>query len=156
MAIAQDEFRRVLGHFASGVTVVTTAYEGYLYGITISSFTSLSLDPPLVLICVDRQVTSHTAIMESGFFAVHILGEDDERWSRHFATREPNKFEGVAYQFELTGAPLLEGTLATLECKVVQHFPGGDHTIFTAEVLSASTVIGKPLIYFRSGYHQLA
>lgn len=156
MAIAQEEFRRVLGHFPSGVTVVTTAFEGILYGMTISSFTSLSLDPPLILICVDRQVSSHAAIGGAGFFAVHILGENDERWSRHFATRDVEKFQGIAYEFGLTGAPLLDNMLATMECKVVQQYDGGDHTIFIAEVLAAKTEPGKPLLYFRSGYGQLA
>ncbi len=155
MAIDQDEFRRVLGHFASGVTVVTISHEDMLYGITVSSFSSLSLKPPLVLICIDQRVASHSVLLEAGSFAVNILAEDSERLSRHFASREPDKFKGIAYHFGLTGAPLLDGALAMIECRVVGQAPGGDHTIFIGEVLSASTSHGKPLIYYRSGYHQL-
>jgi flavin reductase (DIM6/NTAB) family NADH-FMN oxidoreductase RutF len=145
----------VLGHFASGVTVVTTSYEQTNYGITVSSFSSLSLVPPLVLICIDRQVSSHTALEQAGVFAVNILAEEGERLSRHFATREHDKFKGIAYHQDQTGVPLLDEALATLECRIVQQVPGGDHTIFIGEVVAAATRPGKPLIYYRSGYHQI-
>jgi len=105
----------VLGHFASGVTVVTTCYEQVNFGITVSSFSSLSLTPPLVLICIDHGVTSHAALEHSGVFAVNILAEDGERLSRHFATREVDKFNGIAYHPGLSGVPLLDEALATLE-----------------------------------------
>ena len=156
MAIDQDEFRRVLGHFASGVTVVTTRHEDVYYGITVSAFASLSLDPPLVLICIEQQAPSHAALQAAGSFAVNILAEDGEYLSRHFASREIDKFDGIAYHIGVTGAPLLNDALATLECRIVQQVQGGDHTIFMGEVLGASTHQGKPLIYYRSGYHQLA
>lgn len=155
MTIDQGEFRRVLGHFASGVTVVTTCYDQTNYGITVSSFSSLSLDPPLVLICIDQSVTSHAALERSGMFAVNILPEEGEGLSRHFATREVDKFDGVAYHLGQHGAPLLDDALATLECRIVQQLPGGDHTIFLGEVLTGATRTGKPLIYYRSGYHQI-
>ncbi len=156
MAIDQDEFRRVLGYFASGVTVVTLARDDALYGITVSSFTSLSLQPPLVLICIDKRWATHAILQEAGHFAVNILGEQNENLSRHFASREPDKFKGIAYHAGLTGAPLLNDALANIECRIVQQADGGDHTIFIGEVLAASTQSGKPLIYFRSGYHELA
>lgn len=156
MAIDEDEFRRVLGHFATGVTVVTTVVNGMYYGLTVSSFTSLSLVPQLVLISIDQRFSSHAAIHDAGCFAVNILAEDGERLSRHFASRDDNKFQGIAYQTGLTGAPLLDQALATLECRTVQETPGGDHTIFMGEVISATVNQGKPLLYFRSGYHQLA
>lgn len=155
MTIDQGEFRRVLGHFASGVTVVTTCYEQVNYGITVSSFSSLSLVPALVLICIDQSVTSHAALEHSGVFAVNILAEDGERLSRHFATREVDKFNGIAYHLGQNGVPLLDEALATLECRIVQQIPGGDHTIFLGEVLTGATRQGKPLIYYRSGYHQI-
>ena len=155
LAIDQDEFRRVLGHFASGVTVVTTRYEDLDYGITVSSFSSLSLVPPLVLICIDHHATIHAALQGSGGFAVNILAEDGERLSRHFASHLDGKFRGIAYHFRLTGAPLLDDALATIECRLASHTPGGDHTIFVGEVLAASTRRGRPLLYYRSGYHQL-
>ncbi len=156
MAIDQDEFRRVLGHFASGVTVVTVAHENSLYGITVSSFTSLSLNPPLVLICIDKRVITHAVLEQAGSFAVNILAEDGEHLSRHFASREQDKFRGIAFHTGITGAPLLDDVLATIECRIVQQADGGDHTIFMGEVLVGSTRSGKPLIYFRSGYHELA
>lgn len=145
----------MLGHFASGVTVVTTCHEQINYGITVSSFSSLSLEPPLVLICIDRLVTSHDAIKGAGVFAVNILPEAGERLSRHFATRELDKFSGIAYHLGLNGVPLLDEALATLECRIVQQAPGGDHTIFIGEVMTGATRPDKPLIYYRSGYHQL-
>ena len=156
MSIDQDEFRRVMSHFASGVTVVTTTHGGTHFGITVSSFASLSLDPQLVLICIDRRYNSHAALEQAGCFAVNILDEDGEHLSRHFASREADKFEGIAYRIGLTGAPLLNEALATVECRIVQQAPGGDHTIFMGEVLAARTRKGKPLLYYRSGYHQLA
>ncbi len=146
----------MLGHFASGVTVVTVSHEDAQYGITVSSFTSLSLDPPLVLICIDKRVMSHAVLRQAGSFAVNILAHDDEHLSRHFASREQNKFKGIAYHTGITGAPLLEGVLATVECKIVQQVDGGDHTIFIGEVLAGTAYDGKPLIYYRSGYHNLA
>ncbi|HZB96708.1 MAG TPA: flavin reductase family protein [Herpetosiphonaceae bacterium] len=156
MAIDQDEFRRVLGHFASGVTVVTVSHDKVLYGITVSSFTSLSLNPPLVLICIDKHVITYGVLQEAGTFAVNILAEDGEHLSRHFASREQDKFTGIAYHTGITGAPLLEDVLATIECRIVGQADGGDHTIFMGEVLAGTTHSGKPLIYFRSGYHELA
>lgn len=156
MAIDQDEFRRVLGHFATGVTVVTTVYEGVSYGITVSSFTSLSLDPQLVLVCINKSVTSHAALQAAGTFAVSILAETGEYLSRHFASPDLDKFKGVAYRPGITGAPLLVDALATLECRIVQQADGGDHTIFIGEVLTADATSEKPLLYFRSGYHRLA
>ena len=157
MTIDQDEFRRLLGYFASGVTVVTICYEEVNYGITVSSFASLSLVPPLVLICIDHKVAIITAALQgSGTFAGNILPEAGERLSRHFASREPDKFRGIAFHTGLTGAPLLDAALATIECRIVQQAPGGDHTIYMGEVLAGATGKGKPLLYYRSGYHQLA
>ena len=155
MAIDQDEFRRVMGHFASGVTVVTTRHDDTNFGITVSAFCSLSLVPQLVLISINQEAPSHAALLAAGRFAVNILAEDGEWLSRRFATREIDKFQGVAYKLGQTGSPLLDGALATLECRITQHVPAGDHTIFIAEVISAATEEGKPLLYYRSGYHQL-
>jgi flavin reductase (DIM6/NTAB) family NADH-FMN oxidoreductase RutF len=155
LTIDQEEFRRVLGHFASGVTVVTTCYEEINYGITVSAFSSLSLVPPLVLICIERSVSSHIALEHAGVFAVNILPEEGERLSRQFATREVDKFKGVAYHVGEIGCPVLDDALATLECRIVDQLPGGDHTIFVGEVVTGTTRPGKPLLYYRSGYHQI-
>lgn len=156
MPIDEFRFRQALGHFASGVTVVTTEHEGKLYGMTVSSFASLSLKPPLVLICVDKSVNTHTAISASGRFAVNILEQSQEHLSRRFATSEDNKFIGVAWHTGQLGLPVLEGVLTVIECHVRDTVPGGDHTIFVGEVMDAEINQGSPLLYYRRGYHELA
>lgn len=156
MSIDQSQFRHVLGHFASGVTVVTACHQGFCHGVTVSAFCSLSLVPPLVLICLDQRNTSHGLLQEAGIFAVNILADDGEMLSRHFASREPDKFSTIPHTIGETGAPLLEGALATLECRVADQFPGGDHTIFVGEVLAAHARDDRgPLLYYRGGYRQL-
>jgi flavin reductase (DIM6/NTAB) family NADH-FMN oxidoreductase RutF len=154
--VDQSTFRRVLGNFASGVTVVTVEHEGAYHGSTVASFCSLSLDPPLVLVCIDRHATSHAFIEHAGQFAVNILGKENADVSRHFASRNPNKFATIDYQLGVLGVPLLDDAIATLECRVVSQFPGGDHSIFVGEVLSAAARDDtQPLLYFRRNYHQL-
>ncbi len=153
----QAMFRYVLGHFASGVTVVTLQYEGQLHGLTVSSFCSLSLEPPLVLICIDRRFQSHDLIQQAGMFAVNILAEDGEWMSRHFASRATDKFAVVPYHIGQTGVPLLNSALATIECRLFDTFPGGDHSIFVGEVMAATARDNaQPLLYYRGGYHSLA
>jgi flavin reductase (DIM6/NTAB) family NADH-FMN oxidoreductase RutF len=154
MPIDEFRFRQVMGHFASGVTVVTSEHSGQLYGMTVSSFASLSLRPPLVLICVDKLVTCHDVIAESGRFAVNILEKHQEHLSRRFATPDIDKFVGVAFRTGQLSLPLLEGALATMECRVYEQVPGGDHTIFIGEVVDADVGEGSPLLYYRRGYHE--
>lgn len=155
MPIDEFRFRQAMGHFASGVTVVTTKYEGVLSGMTVSSFASVSLSPPLVLVCIDRKVSTHDAIIAAGCFAVNILEEHQEHLSRRFATPTNDKFAGVAWQVGQLGVPLLEGVLAEIECRLHDTLPGGDHTIFVGEVMHASVHEGAPLLYYRRGYHEL-
>jgi flavin reductase (DIM6/NTAB) family NADH-FMN oxidoreductase RutF len=155
MPIDEFRFRQVMGHFASSVTVVTTEQDGQPYGMTVSSFASLSLRPPLLLICVDKGVSCHDAIAKTGRFAVNILCEDQEHLSRRFATREIDKFMGVAWRSGQLGLPLLDGALATIECRLFETLPGGDHTIFVGEVMDADVSEGRPLLYYRRGYHEL-
>ena len=156
MAIDEFRFRQALGHFASGVTVVTTEYEGVPYGMTVSSFASVSLKPPLILICIDKLVNTHAAIAGAGRFAVNILEKKQEHLSRRFATHEDNKFVGVAWHTGQLGLPVLEGVLTVIECQVADTLPGGDHTIFIGEVMDAGINQGSPLLYYRRGYHELA
>ncbi len=155
MGIDQSLFRQVMGHFASGVTVVTTRFEGQLSGLTVSSFTSLSLEPTMVLICIDRKATSHDIIEQAGLFAVNILNEDQEYLSRRFATRDAEKFPPDSFVLSPNGLPLLNGVLASIECRVSNALPGGDHTIYVGEVIHAHVSKGRPLVYYRSGYYQL-
>ncbi|WP_026370392.1 flavin reductase family protein [Kallotenue papyrolyticum] len=157
MGINEAEFRYALSHFASGVTVVTTSVGGVHYGLTVSSFCSLSLNPPLILVCIDQRAQSHAMIRDAGVFAVNILAEDSAWLSQLFASREPDKFEKVDYRLGQTGAPLLCAALTRLECRLVDQLPGGDHSIFVGEVI-ASEVEERagPLLYYRRGYHRLA
>lgn len=150
-----SEFRRVLGHFASGVTIVTSREpDGSPCGLTVNAFCSVSLEPPLVLICVDRAAESNPCIRAAGVFVVNVLEQDGgERLSRHFADWEAkDKFDGVAYRTEATGAPVLNDALAWLDCRVSEALEAGDHTIFLGEVLAADAREDSPLIYYRGGY----
>ena len=155
MAVDATRFRHTLGKFASGVTVVTTEHEGEQAGITVSAFSSLSLEPPLVLICIDRKVRSHDVIAGAGLFAVNILEASQEEVSRRFASRQPDKFAGIATHRSPSGLPLIDGALATLECRVKETLPGGDHTIFVGEVLDSQLREGDPLVYFHGAYRAL-
>jgi flavin reductase (DIM6/NTAB) family NADH-FMN oxidoreductase RutF len=156
VAVTKDVFRQSLGCFASGVSVVTTrSSDGRLHGITVSAFSSLSLDPPLVLICIDKGASLHQQLEPGGFFAVNLLAEDQEAISRRFASRDSDRFSGVEFTEGVTGPPLIKGSLACIECRVVDALPGGDHTIFVGEVVSTQVKEGAPLLYFRGKYCKL-
>ena len=119
MAIEKNELRRVMGHFATGVTVITSIRtSGELHGLTANAFTSVSLIPPLALVCVDKKAESYPCFEESKIFTVNVLASDQEALSRKFAVSGGNKFEGVSYKIGANGAPILDGALAYLECKV--------------------------------------
>jgi len=156
MSIEQTDFRHALGHFASGVTVITTQYQGQLHGTTVSSFCSLSLKPPLVLVCIDLNANIHDLIVASKVFGVNIVAEHTEAISQHFARRLPDKFFGIDYTLGQLGVPLLEDALASLECQVVAQYPGGDHSIFVGEVVDVhARPQAQPLLYYRSKYSRL-
>jgi|YelNatPaOPRAMG01_1025707.scaffolds.fasta_scaffold03101_8 flavin reductase (DIM6/NTAB) family NADH-FMN oxidoreductase RutF len=156
MPIDKNELRRVMGHFATGVTIITTrASNGELHGLTANAFSSVSLTPPLVLVCVDKKSESYPCFDESKVFTVNILGDDQEMLSRKFAVSGGDKFQGVAYRLGANGAPILEGALAYLECSIVEAYPGGDHTVYLGEVQEAETREGKPLLFFRGGYRSI-
>jgi flavin reductase (DIM6/NTAB) family NADH-FMN oxidoreductase RutF len=157
MPIDKAEFRRALGHFASAVTVVTTRLEGGdPAGITVTAFTSLSLEPPLVLICIDQRARLYDHLPPGGHFAVNILAEEQETVSRRFASSEPDPFRDIGYSNSTLGTPIIHDCIAAIECKIVERLPGGDHTIIVGQVESATIREGKPLMYFRGGYSSLA
>ncbi len=157
MALTPTEFRTALRNFAAGVTVVTTRDgDGRPSGLTASAFTSVSLDPPLVLVCVDHAATAHPAFRAHGWFAVNVLRQEQEGISRRFAASGGDKFDGVPCHEGETGLPLIDGALATLECRVVETYEAGDHTIFVGAVEAASVSGGRPLVYFHGGYHGLS
>jgi flavin reductase (DIM6/NTAB) family NADH-FMN oxidoreductase RutF len=157
MAVDQLEFRRVMGHFATGVTIITTHDgAGKLTGLTANAVSSVSLDPPLVLVCVDKKSESYPSFGQTNVFAVNILAHDQETLSRRFAKSGGDKFTGVGYRAGATGAPLLAGALAHLECEIRHSFDAGDHTIFVGEAVEIDAESGgEPLLYFRGGYRNL-
>ena len=156
MPIDDAGFKQAMSQFASGVTVVTTEHDGAQYGMTVASFASLSLHPPLVLVCIEKSVKSHDAIAAAGKFGVSILERTQGPISGRFASKSDDKFSGVPLRQGELGVPLIDGAICTLECRVQQQLPGGDHSIFVGEVVDAQTNDGVPLIYFRSGYRDLA
>lgn len=156
MSVSHDEFRAALGRFASGITVVTSHdAAGNWHGITVSAFSSVSLDPPLVSVCIDRNTISHQAIAKSGVFVVNVLADGQEILSRHFSSPLADKFDGIAYELGIDGVPVLSDTLASLECRVTLSHDGGDHSIFLGEVERVRIADGSPLLYFRGGYARL-
>lgn len=153
------EFRRIMGHFATGVAVVTTRDPdtGTPCGLTVSAFTSVSLEPLLVLVCIEKHADSHECIRRAGYFAVNILPFHGESLSRRFAGAEPlEKFQGVAFREERTGAPILEDAMGWLDCRVHAVHPAGDHSIFVGEVLAGDAHEDAPLIFFRGEYGRFA
>ena len=157
MPIERNELRRVMGHFATGVTVITTiSKQGAPFGLTANAFMSVSLEPPLLLISVDRKAESFPHFEESKVFTVNILRDDQESISRRFAVSGGNKFEGVAYHVGGNGVPILEGTLAHVECRVYAAHDGGDHILYLGEIQEAETREGKPLLFYRGGYRAIS
>lgn len=157
MPVSSDDFRAALSRFASGITVVTTKDRlGKLHGITVSAFCSVSLEPPLVLICIERSAGSHYAFGESGLFNVNILESEQERVSEHFATIYDDKFLDADHVIGENGIPYLPGSIATLECRLTKPLDGGDHSIFLGEVQNAVVRDGDPLVYYHGNYRSLA
>jgi flavin reductase (DIM6/NTAB) family NADH-FMN oxidoreductase RutF len=156
--LTPEEFRDVIGHFASGVTVITAAHGGGAKGTTASAVSSLSLEPPMVLICLNKTSSTARAISDAGRFAVNILGEDQADEAMRFAKRSKpgqDKFAGIAVEYGAEGEPLLADALATLECHVAEQVTGGTHFVFLAEVERASARSGAPLAYFRGKFGRL-
>jgi flavin reductase (DIM6/NTAB) family NADH-FMN oxidoreductase RutF len=159
--LTATDFRHALGQFATGVTVVTAARgPDQPYGMTANSFTSVSLDPFLTLVCVDQRSHLLPLLKQGRLFGVNVLTEHQQAVSVYFAqseqTAEAEAKLGVRYRWTQAGVPLLEDTLAQIICRVVASYVAGDHTIFLGEVQSAELFPGEPLLFFRSRYRQLA
>jgi len=149
-------FRSVLGRFATGVTIVTARdAHGRDHGMTVSAFASVSLEPPLVLCCIERRTEMHEVLTTATQFAVNFLSSSQESLSRRFAEQLDDRFDGVGYGRGITGTVLLEGILAYLECDLAARYDGGDHTIVVGEVIAAAAHDERPLLYYRGGYAQL-
>ena len=149
----QARFREVLGHFATGITIVTALEEGLPVGFSCQSFAALSLDPPMVVLAPARSSTSWPRIARAGAFCVNILGEDQEAVCRAFAVSGGNKFDGIGwFPGPVTGSPVIDGSLAVVECELGQIFEGGDHEIVTGLVVALEVGDGQPLLFYRGGF----
>jgi flavin reductase (DIM6/NTAB) family NADH-FMN oxidoreductase RutF len=157
MALDPADFRRALCQFAAGVTVVTTRDgKGRSLGLTVTAFSSVSLDPPLILVCVDHRSEAHVGFRDAGLFGVSILAEGQEELSRRFAVGGAAKFKGLELSTGTTGVPLVPGSVARLECRVKATYDAGDHAIYVGEVLAVDVSPGRPLLYHDRGYRTLS
>jgi flavin reductase (DIM6/NTAB) family NADH-FMN oxidoreductase RutF len=156
MAFDSRKQRQIMGQFATGVTVVTTGGDAGRHGLTANAVASLSLDPPLVLVAVDKRAHSLDYLKKNRCFAVNILRLDQEELSRRFATPGPKDFSDLTVTTVTTGAPVLEDCLAFLDCRVVEILPGGDHEIFVGEIVAGECHGGEPLLYHGGTYCRLA
>jgi flavin reductase (DIM6/NTAB) family NADH-FMN oxidoreductase RutF len=156
MAIGQDEFRAVLGRFASGVTIITTRDRGGKdHGMTASAFCSVSLEPPLVLACIAEIAEMHAVLREATTFGISILAETQESLSRRFAELPAGRFDGIGYSRAESGVILLDDAIAHLDCGIVDRYDAGDHMICVGRVDWARCRQDRPLLYYRGGYAQL-
>jgi flavin reductase (DIM6/NTAB) family NADH-FMN oxidoreductase RutF len=159
MSVTQSEFKRAMGSFATGVTVITVDYEGDVRGMTANAFASVSLDPLLVLVCVDHKARTHAYLHARKRFGVNVLAENQQAISEHYAlpTQTAAQAEKAGARFDRTphGTPVLHGALAYLECRLHTAEDAGDHTIFIAEVEDVVVHEGSPLLYFRGKYREM-
>ncbi len=160
MSATQADFRKALGCFATGVTVITVDYEGEVHGMTANAFTSVSLDPQLVLVCVNHKARTHAHLHAKKRFGVNVLASDQRAISEYYAkparTHEHAEEEaGARFDHTEKGTPVLHGALAYLECRLHTVQDAGDHTIFIAEVEDVVVREGEPLLFFRGGYREI-
>ncbi|MED4581917.1 flavin reductase family protein [Brevibacillus choshinensis] len=150
--VDRDTFRNIVGHFTSGVTIITTRQDETNWGITASAFSSVSLDPPMVLVCVNQNTGTCHAISKAKKFGVNILQEKQGDLARKFAQPQTDKFQGTDIEYGELGVPLILDVLAHFECRVVEEVTGGTHSVFLAEVQSAVAYEKKPLTYYRGKF----
>ena len=157
MPIDPDAFKKALRGWATGVTVVTSRAGEKVHGMTVSAFSSVSADPPLVLVCANRASTTHGIIEEGGVFAVNILAEHQQEVSNLFASSkyEDSRLERVSWTEGTTGAPLIDEALVSLECRVRSAHHEGSHTIYIGQVESVHASDANPLLYYKGGYRSL-
>jgi flavin reductase (DIM6/NTAB) family NADH-FMN oxidoreductase RutF len=151
-----ERYRHVIGHFATGVTIITSHHDGTDHGATASAVSSVSLDPPSLLVCLNRAAATEGAVRESGTFVVNILREDQGDLAMRFAGRHGDKFAGLHVERTDDGDPVLDGVLAHVQCRVQDAFTGGTHTVFVGEVQRAEAGEGDPLAYFRGRFGRLS
>jgi len=155
-ALTSEEFRRACGRFATGVTIASVMdSNGTPHGLTVSSFTSVSLEPPLVLICLGHQVTMIETFRSAAYFGINVLTEEQQHLSERFAQKGHDRFIGVAWHRGKSGVPLIENVLAAIECEVYNRFISGDHDILVGRMLHADIRDGRPLLYYASRYGRM-
>lgn len=160
MSVTQEEFRKALGSFATGVTVITVDHEAEVHGMTANAFTSVSLDPLLVLVCVDHRARTHAHLHAKKRFGVNVLAEDQRAISEYYARptqthQHAEREAGARFDRTAHGTPVLHGALAYLECRLHTAQDAGDHTVFIAEVEDVVVREGNPLLYFRGCYREI-
>ncbi len=156
-SVTSEEFRRACSRFANSVTVATVLDAGSMpHGLTVSSFTSVSLDPPLILICLGHAVAAIETFRAAKHFGINVLAGDQQHLSERFARKGEDRFDGLPWYSGATGVPLLPGVLAAIECAVETRIPAGDHDIFIARMVGARVAEGEPLVHFRGCYRRLA
>jgi len=155
--VAPEEFRAAMGSFAAGVTVITTLDgEGAPQAVTATAFSSVSLSPPLLLVCIAKRTRTYRPLLMKGSFAVNILRAEQEWLSARFASSVVDRFASVAWRAgRVTGCPIIDGALVSLECEVVEVHSGGDHDIFLGSPQSVQVQDGAPLVYWRGNYSSL-
>jgi flavin reductase (DIM6/NTAB) family NADH-FMN oxidoreductase RutF len=154
--IDPSQFRQLLGRFATGVTILTTTTaEGQPLGMTANSLSSVSLHPPLISVCVDREAELHDVILGAREFVVNVLASPQEALARRFSDKHEDRFDGVGYHLSPEGLILLDGVLAHVVCERHATYPAGDHTIVLGRVVGGATSDGRPLLYYRGGYAAL-
>jgi flavin reductase (DIM6/NTAB) family NADH-FMN oxidoreductase RutF len=155
--VSADALKQVLSRWTTGVTIVTARAGDRIHGMTVSAFSEVSLEPPLVLVCADKTSNTHPLIAEGGVFAVNVLASDQVELSKRFASKkdEHRRFVGLELESGRTGAPLLAGTLAALDCTVVAAHDVGDHVIYVGRVEEVRCSDAEPLLYYARGYHRL-
>jgi flavin reductase (DIM6/NTAB) family NADH-FMN oxidoreductase RutF len=158
VSVRPEEFRDALSRWASGVTIVTSRAGERIHGMTVSAFSSVSLEPPLVLVCAEKTSETHGVIAEAGFFAVNVLSAGQSALSNRFASKkdEHRRFEGLETRTAVTGAPLLPGSVVSLDCRLVDAHDAGDHVIYVGQVEAvAGSSDAEPLLYYRGAYRRL-
>lgn len=153
----RDDYKAAVGKYPTGVTVISTIYNKIEFGFTANSFTSVSLEPPIVSFCLNVKAGSIEAFKKSSFFTASILAFDQGGISDHFASHIENKFEGIDYYYGAnSNCPIINGAVSYIECKKLNMFEAGDHIIFTGEVLAVKVCNDKnPLVYFARGYRNI-
>ncbi|MGG1674292.1 flavin reductase family protein [Neobacillus sp. NRS-1170] len=152
--VEQNQYKHVIGHFTTGVSIITVTNNEIDFGITASAVSSVSVEPPMLLVCVNKNTGTCHAILESKSFTVNILTEDQKDLALQFAKAHTDKFKNADFRYGELGNPVFNQTLAYLECRVVEEVTGGTHSVFMAEVQTAHAATGEPLVYYRGKFGQ--